>query len=143
LDVHEVLQEIPLPDAGEKDWRNYEALVREQIHKSQKSLHLRRRVKWKLNMKKWKREREAQRKKQHEVRKYYNYALMRPTAGDKPTVLHEKDDTGEMQIIEGKKKFTEKRYKSPKTTWEMAEKGGTYRGRSCCRCMQITKKEKT
>ena len=133
----------PPPEAGEKDWRNYEARVREQIHKSQKSLHLRRRVKWKMNMKKWRREKEAQRKKQHEVRKYYNYALMRLTAGDKPTVLHVKDDSGEVQIIEGKNKFIKKRYKSPKTTWARVEKGGTYRGRRYCLCMQITKKEKS
>ena len=53
-------------------------------------------------MKKWKRERDEQRKRQHEVRRYYNYALMRPANEDKPTVLHVKDEHGETTLLDKK-----------------------------------------
>ena len=33
---------------------------------------------------------------------------MRPTVGGKPTVQHVKDDSGEVQIIDGKKEIHEK-----------------------------------
>ena len=102
LDVHETLVQIPSLQAGEKEWRNYEAKVRGQIRHSQKTLHLRKRVRWKMNMKKLRRDREAQRKKQHEVRRYYNYALMRPSVEDKPTVLHIKNEQGEVEILDRK-----------------------------------------
>ena len=102
LELSDALKVTPADDAGEAEWRDYEAEVRGQIRRSQQTLHLRRRVRWKMNMKKWKREREEQRKRQHEVRRYYNYALMRPTNDDKPTVLHVKDERGEMVILDKK-----------------------------------------
>ena len=55
-----------------------------------------------MNIKKLRRDREAQRKKQHEVRRYYNYALMRPSVEDKPTVLHIKNEQGEVEILDSK-----------------------------------------
>jgi hypothetical protein len=37
LEVHETLGQIPSLEAGEKEWRTYEAKVRGQIRKSQKN----------------------------------------------------------------------------------------------------------
>ena len=53
-----------------------------------------------MNMKKLRRDREAHRKKHHEVRRYYNYALMRPAAEDNSTVLHIKNEQGEVEILD-------------------------------------------
>ena len=100
-DVHMTLDKTPDTDANERDWYTYTKQAGDTLAKMQTTLHLRARVKWRRQMRKWKYNRDAQRKKAHEVKKYYNYALKRTPPEKKPTVLYERKD-GEMKVIEGK-----------------------------------------
>ena len=50
----------------------------------------------------------SKKKKQHEVRLYYNYALRRPAQEAKPTTLHVVTDTGEINIIDNKQQIYKK-----------------------------------
>ena len=55
-----------------------------------------------------KKHRDEQRKKQYEVRLYYNYALRRPAQEAKPTTLHVVTDKVEINILDTKQQIYEK-----------------------------------
>ena len=108
MELSDTLNNIPEIDDSERDWKKYNAEVRKHLTEQQKTMHMRQRVRWRMNMKKFKAHREEQRKKQHEVRLYYNYALRRPAQEAKPTTLHVVTDTGEINIIDNKQQIYKK-----------------------------------
>ena len=102
IDLSDLLNYIPSEEAKEKEWKQYNAKLRGHLRGQQREMHCRRRTKWRLNMKKYKKEREEQRKKQYEVRKYYNYALRRPGQDAKPITLQIPLPSGEVEILDTK-----------------------------------------
>ena len=106
-DVYNIIDEVPDSNAGESVWRKFTRTSISALKSLQKGIHLGARVKWRQQMKKWKYKKDEQRKNQHEVKKYYDYALKRKPQAAKPTVLYEKIDE-ELIIIEGQKDIYKK-----------------------------------
>ena len=63
VELSETLSDIPRSGASEKTWKIYDAEIRRQLTKQQQSMHMRQRVRWRMNMKKFKKQRDEQRKK--------------------------------------------------------------------------------
>ena len=57
----------------------------------ERGTNLRARNKWRTKLKEYKKKREEQRKIPHEVKKFYNYALKRPSPAEKPEVIFDGD----------------------------------------------------
>jgi len=106
-DVYDIIDKVPNMSAGESEWRKFTRSSISALRRLQKGIHLRARVKWRQQMKKWKYKKDEQRKNQHEVKKYYDYALKRKPQEAKPTVLYEKV-ADELIIVEGKKEIYKK-----------------------------------
>ena len=90
-----------------KDLKKYEKLIRKMLIIWEKGTSMRARNKWRLQLKEFKKKREEQRKIPQEVKKYYNYALKRPTQAEKPEVLFDNEE-----IWTTKKKYTKKKSNS-------------------------------
>ena len=57
------LSNIPQVDANEREWKKYDAEVRRHLADQQRSMHMRQKVRWRMNMKKLKKHRDEQRGK--------------------------------------------------------------------------------
>lgn len=99
-DVHMELDEPPSLEDSELKWRMYQNKARSKLVKLRQGNHLRARVKWRKAMKKYKHNREEQRKNAQELKKCFDFALKRSGYTPKAAVLFQQTDMG-MEIIEG------------------------------------------
>ena len=77
------------------------------------------------------------------MRRYYNYALMRPANEDKPTVLHTKDEHGETTLLNKQADiYTTRKWRSPEHTWAKGGKDGIKTGRRPSHCSRTVRREK-
>ena len=62
IELSDKLRNIPHLGDSETAWKRYDAEIRGQLTKHQRSMHMRQRVRWRMNMRKLKKERDEQRK---------------------------------------------------------------------------------
>ena len=62
MELGGTLSDIPQVDANEREWKKYDAEVRRHLTDQQRSMHMRQKVRWRMNMKKFKKHRDEQRK---------------------------------------------------------------------------------
>ena len=74
-----------------KALKEYEKHIRKMLIIWERGTNLRARNKWRTKLKEYKKKREEQRKIPHEVKKFYNYALKRPSPAEKPEVIFDGD----------------------------------------------------